>query len=120
MNKLITFKQSQRHGLFYAFVILLFLLVLVSETPIYLLLGIPLFIGFFRNYQITETGTLRGNGTLAVPTIEILIVKGNKVKIYYRPIASAKRYSRTYYLRDPQAFVNALVAINPSMEVYQQ
>ena len=35
-------------------------------------------------------------------------------------IASAKRYSRTYYLREPQAFVNALVKINPSIEVYQQ
>ena len=120
MNKVITFKQSQRHGLFYAFVILLLLLVLVSEKPIYLLLGTPLFIGFFRNYQITETGTLRGNGTLAVPTIEILIVKGNKVTIYYRPIANAKRYSRTYYLREPQDFVHALIEINPSIEVYQQ
>ena len=120
MNPKMTFKQSQRHGLFYAFVILLFLLVFVSGKPIYLFLGIPLFIGFFRNYQITETGTLRGNGTLAVPTIEIMIVRGNKIRIYYRPIASAKRYSRTYYLREPQDFVNALVKINPFIEVYQQ
>ena len=65
----------------------------------------------FRNYQ--TIGTLRGIGLLAVPTIEILTVKGSKVTIYYRPIASAKRYSRIYFLREPQAFVNALVAIHP-------
>ena len=86
---------------------------------IYVFIGIPLFIFFFRDYRITEMHTLAGNGTIAIATIKQLVVKGNKVIVYYRPVASEKNNSRTYYLRTPKAFVDTLVEINPAIEVSQ-
>lgn len=117
MNTLYTFKQSQQHGLFYTLVLFLFLMVWALGQVWYLFLGIPLLIGFFRDYRITETHTLAGNGTVAIATIERLVVKGRKVTAYYRPVASEKRSFKHYYLKTPQEFVNALVEINPSIEV---
>ena len=61
--------------------------------------------------------TLAGNGTVAIATIERLAVKGNKVIVYYRPVASEKHCSKTYFLRTPQEFVDALLEINPAIEV---
>ena len=120
MNTKLTFKQSQQHGIFYAFLILLMLLVAVSGKVVYVLVGTPLFIYFFRDYHITEMHTLVGNGTVAIATIEKLVVNGNKVTLHYRPIASTKLYSKNYYLRTPKAFVDALVEINPAIVVYEQ
>ena len=117
MNTRYIFKQSQQHPLFYLFILILLVLILASGRLICVFIGIPLFIYFFRDYRITEMHTLAGNGTVAIATIERLVVKGNKVIVYYRPVASEKNNSRTYYLRTPKEFVDTLVKINPSIEV---
>ena len=117
MKYTFTFKQSQQHPLFYLFILFLFLIALTTGNFIYALYCIPIFIFFFRSYHITPMNTLVGNGTVAIASIERLIVHGIKVTAIYRNVANSKSSAKTFYLKNPEEFVQILTEINPSIEV---
>ena len=117
------FAQSHKHFRFYILCvgILLTLVGYVLSKTFILIFFIgcmtPFIVPYFLTYRIQEDGTLTGGCSIPVRSIRKVVYQKDRLDLYYQPKDSEKLTFRTFYPVDRQGFVDALLSINPDIQV---
>ncbi len=120
-----TFKQSHKHWRFYlvlfCFIILIiccyFSKVTISMIPM-IIIFCPIFMLFFRKYQITDDDLLKGNGTISIQAIQKIVHQSEHVvDLYYISKKSGKINIKRFFPLEKDMFVSRLTEINPKIQI---
>lgn len=84
-----------------------------------MLLGVavPLTFRYIGSYTVTEDDILKGNGSLCINNIDMLVLHKDRIDVYYIDTNKKKIKIENYFPKDKEAFINTLKEINPKIRI---
>ena len=113
------FKNWRTVGFLGCLIILLILLGDQTDervTAFFLLTYPSILLIYFRQYAITENRILEGNGRIPIEHIIKLVQEPQRITIYYFETKQGKTKIKTFYPKEPEKLVKALLQINPKIK----